>query len=202
MKTNLCRQLDDFLSGSLDDAQRDEFAAHLEFCDDCRREVELDSRLDRLLMTAVDRETVPAGLASRVVGSIRRAQRRRHAVTVLSAAAVACFAAGWLIFDFGTHGDPEPSGNRRQVADRASLQTPAARQASGNRSADAKVSSVAGTRADARAAGSSNSRPFVQVDLPDDTIGVPVETQNPNVTIIMLYPTVSRALGSGSSNQE
>lgn len=183
MKTNPCEQLDAYLSGSLGNSERDEFAAHLELCAECRREVELDGRIDGLVAAAVAQQPVPEKLLPRVSTRIRRVRRRRRVVAVLSVAAVvvACVAVGRLVFD---------RGNNRVTA--PPINPPVVQKTRPERR-DVKRHLAQ------RPVQPAPERPHVRVELPDDTIGVPVKTENPNVTIIMVYPTVSTAYRGGSS---
>jgi anti-sigma factor RsiW len=183
MKTSLCEQLDAYLGGSLGDSERDEFTAHLELCDECRREVELGGRIDGLLAAAVAQQPMPGGLLPRVAARIRRVQRRRRVVVGLSVAAVVvvCVAVGRMVFDRGNNQDAGPSIKNPPVVQKTSPE---------RRDVKRHVAQ--------RPVQSPPVRPYVRVDLPDDTIGVPVKTDNPNVTIIMVYPTVSTAYRGGS----
>jgi hypothetical protein len=103
--------LDDYLAHDLMGEQRERFVAHLAVCQDCRRVVTEQQRIDALLIETSP--PVPAGLLKRVERRMRRAQRRRIAAAAMALAA--CVAVVLLLGDrFRRPIDPKPQIARSQ----------------------------------------------------------------------------------------
>jgi len=150
-----------YLLGTLDRADRDAFAAHLEACPSCRRELAELGRLPGLLAEAPERVEVPAGLEARVMGAIarepartpappqRRVQREQRQRSVVWRLAWAPAAAAALLLAFagglglGTRLAPGAQGPTPQPV----MQTIHLVAANGGTaSGDASVRSTAGGR--------------------------------------------------------
>lgn len=97
-----CSAIDDYLAAALTGDEREQFAAHLPACPECRTAIADHERLAALLSAAVDLEPMPAGLGDRVRGGIR-AVRRRRLIAATGALAAAVAIAVWL---FGKPTDP------------------------------------------------------------------------------------------------
>lgn len=52
MNTRLCESLHDYVAGELNEDHSAEFESHMLSCEDCRRNVQLDNEIDRLLLAA------------------------------------------------------------------------------------------------------------------------------------------------------
>ncbi len=155
-----CRQLDDYQNGDLDAAGVTAFEAHLAACEECRRNVELDGRLNGLLASA--RPVAPPLLTARIEREVRRERRfqlLRRAALLATAAAV-LVAVMWQSF-----------GQRHE-----SVATPKTARAP-------EVATVA------------PSRPEVRITFPDEAnvIARPLESKNPQVSIVWIYPALRLA---------
>ncbi len=155
-----CQWLEDYLAHGLGDAERAGFVAHLAACLECRRAVEEQERLDRLLGRAVTRlEPVPVILNRRIEQAIRTSRRRRlvrWASGVAAGVALAAVVGWWLLRE-----TPGPS----VTAPRVEMPQPAVPQATDPR-----------------------SRVWIRFDPKSEVLAVPVRTDNPNVTIVWVYP--------------
>jgi hypothetical protein len=167
MNGTICEQLDGYLGKGLTEEQRAEFEAHLATCLDCRRVVQEQQQIERLLARATAGFVpVPAGLRERIEGRLRRAHRRRSFAweTGLAAAVVlVCALTVW----FFTQQTPKEKVVRLPMA---AVRPPPP---------EAKP----------------DPRSLVQVTFPppSDVIAVRQKTDNPSVTIIWVYPTIKAA---------
>ena len=175
-----CDRLDDYLLDGLSAEEASAFEAHLSGCSTCRDELEHQRRIDRLLAQGTGRfEAVPRWLIGRIEGRIHRSARRRvvRMACGLSAAALAVSALGvWLtIGGLGT-------GNNRQplVHERAEP-------------------GEDGNRVDPPGGPTPRPQPVASVSIADPSaaILVPVETKQPNVSIVWIYPTVGPVKAPG-----
>jgi Putative zinc-finger len=107
--------------GGLDESEAALVRAHLEGCEECRREAEALRPLGELLLRADPAHLdpapqPPARLANRVFARIReerQAQRRRRFRVALAGATAAVVLGGGALVGgalLGSSGDPEPSG--------------------------------------------------------------------------------------------
>ena len=179
MDTRPCDHLDDYLAGWLSADATASFEAHLADCPACREEVAHGQRIDRLLAQGSGHlEPVPPSLVDRIEGRIRSLRRRRviRVALGLSAAVAVVLAVGvWLVpQDDGAAVGPERPPGRGAVAE-----TPVEWEPDGH-----EVASPAQPPSD--------DEPRVRVSLADpaEAILVPMETSNPNVSIVWVYPTV------------
>lgn len=171
MNDSPCGQLDEYLGGELTRAGRPAFEAHLVICRSCRDEVEAFARLKRLLESSIGQEPCPPELVRRIEAQIRAAPDRRpvRSRMVLGVTAAALCITAWLTLD----------SRHEQPIDRA-LPRPAA------------VEPVVDDRAQASNPRASEHEEFVskvQVDFSDEYLGLPIETDDPRMTIIWVYPT-------------
>jgi anti-sigma factor RsiW len=163
MNASACSRLDDYLDGGLSAGEREEFVAHLPDCEPCRRAVEEQEHLNRLLARATTEHwPVPAGLLDRVERRARSSWRRRvaWAAGVGVAAAIGCGVV-WLAVS-----------PRRPVVD-----SPAPSLVEAPR----PPTPTAAPPPQAR----------VTFGSPDDVIAVPMRSANPAVTIIWVYPVAN-----------
>jgi anti-sigma factor RsiW len=165
MTGSACEQLDAYLDRALTDRDRTAFEGHLSQCGPCRQAVEEQARLAQLLQQATaELEPIPTGLAERIDRRLRAAHRRRVVRWAggLAAAAVvlALLVGGWL----------------------------------GTRTPDALMPTTRQVEAPPEPAPPEPNppAPAVTVAFPgqSDVLAVPIKTDNPNVTIIWVYPAL------------
>ena len=183
MKTAECQNLDDYLSACLSDDEAARFEAHLAHCPACREETADQRGIDRLLARgAAQRAPTPSSLVDRIEGQIRSLRRRRviRTALALSAAAAVVLAVGvWLIpQNDGTPAGPTTHAGASSIAEERIKREP---DSHADRHEAAPPAQLA-----------SDGKPRVRVSLADpaEAILVPVETSNPNVSIVWIYPTV------------
>jgi anti-sigma factor RsiW len=169
-----CDQLDQYLCGFLPPDETARFEAHLAECPACQEQCLLQQRIDRLLAAGTAPiEPAPIALAHRVERKITRLRRRRQlawAGTLTAAAAgivvVVSFLAARRSF---LHRDVEqPIALRPTVSQGVSKPSPSL--------SDAQPPAA----------------PLVRVTMvdPSSAIVVPIESHDPNVTLVRIYPTV------------
>jgi len=173
MLNSRCHNLSNYLNGELSASDRVDFDDHLPTCPDCRVEVDADRRLRSLLQDASTMlEVIPPALAERF-------QRHAHAAR------------------------QQPQSDRSNVSLRKrttavmiALSTLAlcvfmlARTPTDDTQPESVVQSdsnpARGTVDDAAAENESSGMP--RVVLSEDFIGVPIKSDQPNVTILLVYP--------------
>lgn len=85
------------VDGRLDAAERAALDRHLETCEACRREFEVQSRLKRAV-TALPAPDVPADLAARIAAGIQLIDREQAASTEVPATSPRAVSRGWWPF--------------------------------------------------------------------------------------------------------
>jgi anti-sigma factor RsiW len=163
MNLSPCLLLDDYLAHDLGGAEAARFAAHLAVCPDCQRAVHEHERLAILLTAAADR------LGPVPAGLTERVQRRLRSVRRRRLAALAgilAAAAAVLLL----LGRPAPRQPERELTSVEVRPQPAAPEAS-PRPARIRVTFPAGA----------------------NVVAVPVQTESPNVTLVMVYPGLRAA---------
>ncbi len=164
-----CEHLDAYVAGWASDDRTAAFEAHLNDCAACREEIHGQRRIDRLLREGTRRlEPIPASLVDRIEGRIGVMRCRR---AVRAACGTACAVA--LLLGVGlwltTQADL-PSGTPSEVA------------------VENRPSPVGG---DERPA--VEVEPLVEIVVVESStaIVVPLKTDNPNVSIVWVYPTLN-----------
>jgi hypothetical protein len=153
-----CDLLDGFLGRWLSDEEQARFAAHLACCSICRQTVQENERLDNLLSHAMVRwAPVPKTLVDRIEAGVYLARRRRR-FTIAGLAAAAAILLCLL-----------PAW--RLLSRRAGQPTPMA-----------PIAEV-----DRRPAQPPSPPVVVTVHHADKVMTRPMESKNPNVTIIWVY---------------
>jgi anti-sigma factor RsiW len=178
MNASRCDQLDDYLAGWLSDADASGFEAHLADCPVCRRQLDQQGQIDRLLAKVTEQlEHVPHGLVDRIESQIRVFKRRRMVqlavgISAVSAAVLLLLAGVWPTGEH-VNAPAEPQPGAQKQDEHAVVQR------------DVGPPAVAAT----------DDEPFVRVGPSDPSaaILVPVVTENPNVTIVWFHPTVRPA---------
>jgi anti-sigma factor RsiW len=176
---NSCERLDDFLDGALAPPETAAFHAHLETCAACRDAVDQQRWIDGLLKSdaAAAIEALPA---PRTIARPRRG-RRRAVVAVAAAAAVVALTARLLFSHSAKQGPGEgrptaashlpPSPTAEDAAERPSL---AVERSAPSPPVAVRPGAVGGSFVSAGSA-----------------IAAPVASDDPQVTVVQLYPTVT-----------
>ncbi len=196
MNRRECDQLDDYLLGWLSPEEVAAFERHLAGCPACRGEQELQRSIDRALAgPAVSLDLIPVGLLERIRRHVRARDRRRAVRrTWLAAAAATLLLAtaigGWIVHQTGqnggehaaapgpTHEPPEAVAGSPGVASAGSVPPP-------EHAFPAPTKRVAVS---------------TRVVLADPSAGivVPVETKDPKITMVWIYPTFKPAAEVGA----
>ncbi|MEZ6073911.1 MAG: anti-sigma factor [Pirellulales bacterium] len=171
-----CRQLDDYLDGTLTDGALAAFEAHIDQCDECRGAVVQHREMVWLLRQgANEQERPPARLLVQTRRAMRRHDHRRRVrlVAGLTTAAVLLIGVGMAL-----------RWQRTAVDEN-----------------NAVVESNGHDNEPARTTPAAKSRVRVSVLNPDEAIAVPIETKSENVTIVWIYPTV-KVVATGAATSE
>lgn len=168
--TTECDQLDTYLLGDLPSTAAARFETHLTDCTNCREAIAQQRWIDCLLRSdeLASLEPVPSELGRAVRKSIvHRRQASRYAAYGLAAAAtLAAVAAGWTL-KLNRQADEVVNGNTDQVAEHYAPDTH-----------------------DTHPMPTSNpSAPRATFTNYANTITVPLESSDDDVTIVQLYPT-------------
>jgi hypothetical protein len=163
-----CDRLDAFLIGELSPRDAEHFDLHVRTCEQCREAVEQQGWIDNLLGSDVAAELEPAPFALhdslRALPTRRRKNIRVTAFAVATAASL-LIAVGWIAMQ----GQPVDTVHDQVVK-------PAI---------DHPISPTDVTPALAN----DSIRPRATFVSSGDSIAVPVESTDDNVTIVQLYPT-------------
>ncbi len=169
-----CDHLDDYLGGWLSQADRTRFAAHLADCPACREECQQQRQIDRLLRQGAGRDEPAPRLIEQIERQIHRASQRRRLrwACVLSAAATIALAVGVFVATRDRGNGPQPPPMTEQPDEPA-----------------APLVEVDPPEREENA----HQPPKVRVvaSRPAEAIVVPVKTEAPNVSIVLIYPTVT-----------
>jgi anti-sigma factor RsiW len=165
-----CDNLDAFLADELAADASTQFAQHLEVCDDCREAVGEQRWIDGLLRSGTHEsdESVPQSLYE----SLRHSTvRRRHSVRLIACglaaiAAAIAVAAGWTL---------TPNRQADGIA-------------ANNNDAASEQHVIVESNIHAAAAIDAQ-KPQATFVSSDDTIAVPIESTDDDVTVVQLYPT-------------
>jgi anti-sigma factor RsiW len=160
--STICLQLDDYLEGELDEAQRAAFELHLTDCEDCRGQVAFASQLNGWLAGAQD-GSAPPQLVARIEHRLRWATRKAYAWRMAVGALAASLLVGLGLWRLG--------GNRQPLANRAPV--------------------VKSARPQPLPAAPPATMPVRISFHPDANMIVrPLKSTNPRVSIVWVYPTV------------
>jgi hypothetical protein len=167
MSASPCDAIDGYLGNWLTEPERAAFAAHLKECPQCQKAMGEQQAITQLLAMALTSEApVLAGLSERIEKHMRSARRRRLAGQVAALAALvtlACGVALWL----RRPAHPESKAIRPDIAV-APRQVPQA----------------------------NDARPPAPVEVAfqgsSDVLALPIETHNPTITLIWVYPAAGK----------
>jgi hypothetical protein len=184
LSDGLCTHLDEYLAGDLVGPPREDFERHLSGCPQCRDEAESFSRLAEVLEVA-DGQLVccPARLPVRIR---KRVSRRRLRWRIMAAAAVAVLLAiaGFAWRTTGRSGPQMPLAGHENVTAGSSQSRELHPALEPRRENPARPPRALPELAD-------SSVGAVSIEFNDDVIGVPIETGDPSVTLLWVYPTLS-----------
>lgn len=161
MTNPLCEQLDLYLLDELADDERETFERHFTGCEACRTTAQRQTHLDGLLKAAAESVACPPGLARRVrteVARVQKPSRKRAAVLAIVAASIVVGLAGRLLIEPSRRPNPQPEV---QVATNGAV-----------RPAERPVAAPS---------------PRARVEFPRSVMAVPVESGDPDVTLIQVY---------------
>ena len=211
MNRRECDQLDDYLLGWLSPEGAAAFERHLAGCPSCRREHELQRSIDRALAGPdVSLDPIPASLVERIRGQVRaRGRRRAIRRNWLAAAAatllIAVAAGGWTVNRLRQNGgehaaapgptQESPESVAGSPGDPSAGSVPPDKPALVNPDPDGPPSGDPALIPTRQVAASA------RVVLADPSAGivVPVETKDPKITMVWIYPTFKPAAQSGAA---
>jgi anti-sigma factor RsiW len=155
-----CEQLERYLDCDLVGERREEFEAHLQGCAACRGEVARAERLSELLARAAMRLEAVPDDLADRIERHVRLRLYRRRAMLVSGVAAAV-AACVLVWQLATPAGPQPAGEPTAQAQAQAVPT---------------------------------ARPPLKTEVtfadPSRVIAVPVETANPSITFVWVYPTV------------
>ncbi len=200
MNRRECDQLDDYLLGWLSPEGAAAFERHLAGCPACRGEQEIQRSIDRALAGPdVSLDPVPVSLVERIRDQVRgrerrRAIRRNWLMAVAATLLLALAVGGWTARRLGQ------SGGEHAAAPGPGRQSPDSVAGSpGDPSAgNVPLSAIPYPSPSRRVAA---SRRVVLAD-PSAGIVVPVETKDPKITMVWIYPTFKPAAEAGAPSKE
>ncbi len=165
-----CQLLEEYLAGALDDHSQHNFEAHLAACQTCQSQIALQQSVELALLKANAAVDMPAGLVDRVERRVRQASRtRRLAIGSLASAALLLVAG---IVALGTYALGGGSSPEKQAA--RDRWRPLPNAPAGETTAEDRL---------------------VEVTFPasQNIVANQIETTDPTVTILMVYPAVRPA---------
>jgi anti-sigma factor RsiW len=169
MNDDLCHQLDDYLLDELPDQQRERFAQHLRECETCRSISEQQAMIEEQLKSASRAVPVPSGLSSRARQHIERDRRRRVMLSAVCVAGVAGIVVSLWFLSGNIDRRTDPA-LRRTIVNETPEPTPAQEDSLPEETA------------------AQDPEPAVQISFPDNVLAVPVESGDPTITLIQVYP--------------
>jgi anti-sigma factor RsiW len=160
-----CELFDDYIDDELSPKERVDFEKHLSACSECRRDLTTHRCFKRMIAAVRDDITVHDAATIELIQSRVRVQVRRARLFAATKAFAAALFIGLGVWTYLV----------RDNALRQTLQLPAATPVEADRMVAV-----------------DEPRPVVQVDVADDAgyLAVPLETSNPNLTIIWFHPTI------------
>ncbi len=175
MTRTRCEHLDDYLLKELPAQEERAFQDHLAGCEACRIAVEQNARIDRLLKVQAEAIPCPAGLMPQIRRDWQRQSHRQRArIGSLLAAGLVIGLLGWSIL---SHLSPEKTPPNDPVA-AESLPAPNS------------ISPLVPNESPSEIADVKPASP-VRVEFPDEILGLPIDTGEPDITLIQLFPVTS-----------
>lgn len=168
MNEQSCRQLEEYLADSLSDDDRVRFESHLKRCGACRAEFRLQQAIDEALRSGNEATALPDSLAGTVQRSVQTTRKRRAITWSTCAAAAALIVAGAVAWRQWRQPDSVPAPP--ELRDRLVQNT-----------ADSRQPAVPPESA-------TGQQVFVTFPQDKPAIAAPVATEDPTVTIFLVYP--------------
>jgi hypothetical protein len=180
MNAQYCQQLDDYLLRDLSPLDRVAFEGHLTDCAACRLIVEQEQRINGLLKAASEAIPCPPGLAARIRRE-RDLQRGRQMAGMLSilAASLVIGLLGWSIVSHIAGEPKSPPQDKIAEQPMPDLQVVQSSEPITNQPVISR----------------NESPPLVRVEFPDEVLSLPIDSGEPDITLIQLFP-VSKIAGS------
>ncbi len=168
MNESPCQYLDDYILGELDDATCRRFESHLSQCSTCRAAIDLQQTIDAALVRCNLQIELPPSLVDTTEHHVRRSTRRQ----IIGVASVAALLAMACLIAVGSK-MVRPDGSSSVAHQTGPL-------------GQAKTDAVQPKRTVA------NVERLVEVSFPanQDIIAAEFETDDPTVTVVMVYPTI------------
>lgn len=158
-QTNCCENLEEYVAGDLSDQQLTIFEVHLSKCESCRHEVAEWQRLRETLQSAARELEIPSDRLLRILDDDATVSVIRKRRPATIQAATIATCLGLLLAVFVASLKQPP-----HVSEEPQIPLPAFSK-------------------------SVTVMPAPDVEFEDDIIGVPIEIDDPNVTVVWLYPT-------------
>jgi|GEM_PF-2200614 len=211
MNRRECDQLDDYLLGWLSPEEAAAFERHLAGCPACRREHGLQRSIDQALArqdTLLD--PIPGGLVERIrrqvqAGDRRRATGRNWLAAIAATLLIAVAVGGWRVNRLRPNGGEHAAAPGQTQESPESLAGSPADPSAGSVPAGKPtlVSPDAGGPPSGEPASTPTKRAVASARVvladPSQGIVVPVETNDPKVTMVWIYPTFKPAAQAGAS---
>jgi anti-sigma factor RsiW len=166
MNEKHCEQRDDYLLDELESDQRAQFEQHLSSCDSCRRFVEAQARINRILKEAANSVEVRVQLSAHIESKLVVA-RRRQRTKVATLVALPIVAGLFAVIYFAIQQQHQPDRQEQIVQD-----FPPAEQ-----EPNTAVEQIVPE---------SQSGP-VEVEVSGDVLAMQIESGDPNVTLIQVF---------------
>lgn len=160
-----CDWLDDYLARDLSADRTLDFEEHLDDCSACRLEVEQWDAMSQMLRTATNELEKPSvGLVEEITAEYaRRKQLTQRRIVGRTVAAVVAVAAAGLLFAISLIENEQSE--------------PAVGKVENIVASPSKFKKVAQVQG---------------IEFPDEFIGVPIDIDDENVTVVWVYPTVTK----------
>jgi anti-sigma factor RsiW len=174
MNTVNCEHLDDYLSRELDEQARGQFEEHLRICRECRAEVALQRSIDAALVAGHASVKPSAALIPKIESRLHHKSAKRRTWLVAAAAAVLILAGSLSYLSRGWRGPANGLPDTDQkLAQRKEFEK--------QERAEPKQPVV-------------DRQHVVEITFPtnQDIIANELATDDPAVTILMLYPAITR----------
>jgi hypothetical protein len=188
--TNWCEHLDNYLDGDLPPEASQQFAAHLNHCPTCREAIDEQRWIDALLRS----DEAPALEAAPALRIWFRGKRMHRRVLVAAAAATIAAIAAWQAVDAPLPRREGPGeGLAEQVAQPPDTDTTVPERLAQVAPQSDMAAMDAGPSPSPSLQGRRIPEPTATFVSTNSAIAVPIASDDPQVTIVKLYPTTAAA---------
>lgn len=177
-----CQRLDDYLDGVMPDACMKSFERHLSVCDACQQAVLFERDLERAARESFEVVAVPPTIAIHAKSAIRSWQHRRQ-VAWISGVAAAVVVGALLTYQIDGWSTTPQLAEPNRLGDSTNVDDPTTKQTTTNR------------RTTPAERGPGDTPKTTVHILPKGSprqVAVPIPTQSQSVTMVMLFPTITR----------